>query len=52
MVNSNAARIARIDTVVDVAPLTPKIVNSTVYATRPESANTSPCAKLISWRMP
>ena len=48
----SAAKIARIDTGVELAPLTSKMVKSTVQATRPESAKMSPWAKLISWRMP
>ena len=30
----------------------PSTLTITVLATRPDSANTSPCAKLISCRMP
>ena len=30
----------------------PRTLTITVLATSPESANTSPCAKLISCRMP
>ena len=30
----------------------PRTLTITVLATSPERANTSPCAKLISWRMP
>ena len=34
------------------SPVSPSTERSTVLATSPDSENTSPCAKLISWRMP
>jgi hypothetical protein len=49
---ASVTKINPTTTAVDVAPLAPNHVMRMEYETSPESAKTSPWAKLISERMP